>query len=100
MLQPQAAGPFNPFPVFKSNRRGNHHNAELLRKSSMLFYIQLAHLNFRMPVRNGVQRRLLHAARLEFAADAKDTEGLGYLAGRSFEAALTKRFSEILGKLK
>ena len=64
MLQTQAAGPFNPFPIFKSDRRGNHHNTKLLRKSSMLFNVQFAHLNFRMPVRNGIQRRLLHAARL------------------------------------
>ena len=57
-------------------------------------------VNRYMRERFGLTTQLLHAARLEFAADAKDTEGLGYLAGRSFEAALPKRFSEILGKLK
>lgn len=57
-------------------------------------------VNRYMRERFGLTTQLLHAARLVFADDAADTEGLGYLAGRSFEAALPKRFSEILGKLR
>ena len=57
-------------------------------------------VNRYMRERFGLTTQLLHAARLEFAADTDDREGLGYLAGRSFEAALPERFSKILGKLK
>ena len=57
-------------------------------------------INRYMRDRFGLTTQLLHAARLEFSPDIGDAEGLGYLAGRSFEAAAPKRFSEILEKLK
>ena len=57
-------------------------------------------VNRYMKERFGLTTQLLHAFRLEFAEELPDDEGLGYLAGRSFEAAPPERFAKILKGLK
>ena len=57
-------------------------------------------VNRYMKDRFGLTTQLLHACRLEFSEGIPDAEGLGYLAGRSFEAAPPKRFNEILKGLR
>ena len=61
---------------------------------------QSRRINRYVKERFGLTTQLLHACRLEFAKDTSDAEGLGYLAGRSFEAAPPERFKEILKGLK
>lgn len=47
----------------------------------------------------GLSTQLLHAHRIEFLDSAADSESLGYLAERAFDAPLPKRFREILSGL-
>lgn len=44
----------------------------------------------------GLSTQLLHADRVEFLTSAADSEKLGYLAERAFDAPLPSRFKEIL----
>ncbi len=46
--------------------------------------------------RFGLSTQLLHADRVEFLSSAADSENLGYLAERAFDASLPSRFKEIL----
>ena len=46
--------------------------------------------------RFGLSTQLLHADRIEFLSSASDSESLGYLAERAFDAPLPERFKEIL----
>ncbi len=46
--------------------------------------------------RFGLSTQLLHACRIEFLAGTAESETLGYLAERSFEAEPPARFKEIL----
>ena len=50
--------------------------------------------------RFGLSTQLLHACRVEFSDSVSGSEELGYLAGRSFEAAPPRRFTEILRGLE
>lgn len=43
----------------------------------------------------GLTTQLLHADRIEFLDSAAESESLGYLAGRAFDAPVPKRFREI-----
>ena len=43
----------------------------------------------------GLTTQLLHAGRIEFLGSAADSESLGYLAERAFDAPVPKRFREI-----
>ena len=47
----------------------------------------------------GLTTQLLHADRVEFLDSAADSESLGYLAGRAFDAPVPKRFREIFDGL-
>ena len=47
----------------------------------------------------GLTTQLLHADRIEFLDSAADSESLGYLAGRAFDAPVPKRFREIFDGL-
>lgn len=49
--------------------------------------------------RFGLSTQLLHAGRIEFLDSAADSESLGYLAGKAFDAPLPARFREILNGL-
>ena len=55
-----------------------------------------AGVNAYVSKRFGLSTQLLHADRIEFLDSAADSESLGYLAERCFDAPLPKRFREIL----
>ena len=46
--------------------------------------------------RFGLTTQLLHACRIEFSEAAAESEALGYLAEKTFEADAPARFKEIL----
>ena len=48
---------------------------------------------------SGLTTQLLHADRIEFLDSAAESESLGYLAGRAFDAPVPKRFREIFSGL-
>ena len=48
----------------------------------------------------GLSTQLLHACRVEFSGSVSESEELGYLAGKSFEAAAPRRFTEVLNGLR
>ena len=58
-----------------------------------------AAVNRYMSERFGLSTQLLHADRVEFLSSAADSERLGYLAERAFDAPLPPRFREILNGL-
>lgn len=49
--------------------------------------------------RFGLTTQLLHAGRIEFSDSVSSSDHLSYLAGRSFEAPLSDRFTEICRRL-
>ena len=53
-------------------------------------------INRYMRERFGLTTQLLHACRVEFPGSATESETLGYLAGKSFDAPLPARTAEIL----
>ena len=59
----------------------------------------VAAVNRYVAERFGLSTQLLHADRVEFLSSAADSEKLGYLAERSFDAPLPSRFREILNGL-
>lgn len=54
-----------------------------------------AAVNDHIKAHYGLTTQLLHADRIEFLDDAAESESLGYLAGRAFDAPVPKRFREI-----
>ena len=57
---------------------------------------EAARVNAYVSKRFGLSTQLLHADRIEFLDSAAASESLGYLAERAFDAAMPKRFREIL----
>ena len=55
-----------------------------------------ATINRYVAERFGLTTQLLHADRIEFLTSAAESERLGYLAERAFDAPLSSRFKEIL----
>ena len=54
-----------------------------------------AKINEYVNINYGLTTQLLHADRIEFLDSAADSESLGYLAERAFDASAPKRFREI-----